>query len=220
VKGRRRSRVQRAAPGQLPPQTETLPVDPPDRTPPKSTTETTPPAETRQWDPLPAIGKSLGRFAAGKLAGFLASLFLLPIVVAASRATNGSIHLVLGLCVFSVFMALAQSAGALFASRGKSAVTPLALTFKYWFVLPLLALWPLLSAAGIADGDKQPMLTGVAIGLAVILTLWLGWAVIARRQPSLKYHPGRLKGLRWYVRLTMNAGGLIGGLAAIGLVNR
>jgi hypothetical protein len=177
-------------------------------------------AETTQWDPLPAIGKSLARFAAGKVVGFLAGLLLLPIVVAATRATNGSLHLVFGLCVVSMFMALAQAAGALFAARGKSAVGPLALTFKYWFVLPLLALWPLLGLAGIADDDKQPMLTGVAIGVTLILTLWLAWGLIARRRPHLKYHPARLKGLHWYLRLTMNVGGLIGGLAAIGIVNR
>jgi hypothetical protein len=116
-------------------------------------------------------------------------------------------------------MAFAQSAGAVFASRGTSAAAPLALTVKYWFVLPLLALWPLLSVAGIADGDKQPMLTGAAIGVVAVLMLWLGWALIARRRPGLKYHPGRLKGQRWYLRLTMNAGGLIGGLLAIGIVH-
>jgi hypothetical protein len=127
---------------------------------------------------------------------------------------------VLGLCVVSVFMALAQSAGALFASRGKSAVTPLALTIKFWFLIPLLTLWPLLSLAGISDDDKQPMLTGAAIGLVVVLALWLGWAQIARRRPSLKYQPGHLIGWPWYLRLTMNAGGLIGGLVAIGIIDR
>ena len=125
-----------------------------------------------------------------------------------------------GLCVISLFMALAQSAGALFASRGTSALVPLALTAKFWFLLPLIALWPLLSVAGVGDDDKQPMLTGAMIGVLVILALWVGWALIARRQPRLKYQPGRLVGRRWYLRLTMNAGGLIGGLAAIGIVNR
>lgn len=112
-----------------------------------------------------------------------------------------------------------QSAGALFASRGSSAVVPLALTVKFWALLPMLLLWPLLSVAGISNDDKQPMLTGVAIGVIVVLALWLGWALIARRRLSLKYHPGRLKGRQWYLRLTMNAGGLIGGLTAIGIVN-
>ena len=176
--------------------------------------------ETQQWNPLPAIGRFLARFAVRKLVGFVVGLVLLPIMVAATRATNGWIHLVLGLGVFSVFMALAQSAGALLASRGKSAVAPLALTSKFWFVIPLLALWPVLSAAGISDEDKQPMLTGVAAGVVVVMVLWIGWGLIARRRPGLKYHPGRLKGWQWYLRLTTNAGGLIGGLAAIGIVNR
>jgi hypothetical protein len=192
-------------------------VEPPTPTPTTSPTSTTSP---KQWNPLPTIGKFLARFAAGKLAGFLAGLVLLPIVLTATRATNGWIHLVLGLCVCSVFMALAQSAGALLASRGKSAVAPLALTAKLWFVIPFLALWPVLSAAGISDDDKQPMLTGVAAGLVVVILLWAGWGLIARRRPGLKYDPGQLKGWQWYLRLTMNAGGLIGGLAAIGIVNR
>jgi hypothetical protein len=181
---------------------------------------TTPPVEAQQWNPLPAITKLLARFAVRKLVGSLAALLLLPIVVAAARATNGWIHLVLGLCVFSVVMALSQSAGALLASRGKSAVVPLALTSKFWLVIPFLALWPLLSVAGISDHDKQPMLTGVAVGLATVMALWTGWGVIARRWPGLKYHPGRLLGWQWYLRLTMNAGGLIGGLVAIGILNR
>jgi hypothetical protein len=99
-------------------------------------------------------------------------------------------------------------------------VAPLALTSKFWFVIPLLALWPVLSAAGISDEDKQPMLTGVAAGVVVVMVVWIGWGLIARRWPGLKYHPGRLKGWQWYLRLTTNAGGLIGGLAAIGIVNR
>jgi hypothetical protein len=177
------------------------------------------PEETRRWDPLPAIGKFLARFLAGKVASILAGLLLLPIVVAAARATHGWVHLVLGLCVFSGFMALMQTAGAYVASRGRSAAAPLAMTFKYWFVVPLFALWPLLSAAGIADRDKQPMLTGVAIGVVLVLTLWVGWALIGNRWPGLKYHPGVLRGGQWYLRLTLNAGGLIGGLAAIGITH-
>jgi hypothetical protein len=172
-----------------------------------------------QWDPLPAIGRSAVRFTAGKLAGFLAGLVVLPVVVAATRATRGWEHLLLGLGVCCVFMALAQSAGAVLASRGTSAVAPLALTVKFWFVVPLLALWPVLGVAGIADADKQPMLTGVAAGVVSVLALWVAWALIARRWPGMKYHPGGLRGRRWYLRLTMNAGGLIGGLAAIGLVH-
>jgi hypothetical protein len=178
------------------------------------------PGEARRWDPLPAIGKFVARFTAGKVAGFLGSLVVLPIVVAAARATHGWVHLFLGLGVCSAFMALAQSAGALVASRGTSAAAPLALTFKYWFVLPLFALWPLLGLAGIADDDRQPMLSGVAVGVVVVLALWVIWALIANRRPGLEYHPGGLKGRRWYLRVTMNAGGLIGGLAAIGVIKR
>lgn len=178
------------------------------------------PVRTQQWDPLPSIGRFIARFAAGRLVGFLAGLFLLPILVAAARATNGWPHLVLGLCVFSVFMGLSQSAGALLASRGRAAVAPLALTAKFWLVLPFLALWPLLSAAGISDDDKQPMLTGVAAGLAVVVVAWTGWFLVAHRMHALTYHPGRLKGWQWYLRLTMHAGGLLGGLAAIGIANR
>ena len=180
---------------------------------------TTPSAQTQDWNPLPAIGKFLARFVAGKLVGFVAGLLLLPIVVAAARATNGWIHLVLGLCVFSLVMALGQAAGALLASRGKSAVVPLALTSKFWLVIPLLGLWPLLSVAGVSDDDKQPLLSGAAAGLVTVLVLWLGWGLIARRWPGLKYQPGRLKGWQWYLRLSMNAGGLIGALAVIGIVN-
>lgn len=171
------------------------------------------------WNPLPAIVKFLARFAAGRLVGVLATLLLLPIVVAAARATNGWIHLVLGLCVFAVVMALGQSAGALLASRGKSAVVPLLLTSKFWLLMPFLALWPLLSVAGISDDDKLPMLSGVAVGLAAVMVVWPGWGLVGRRWPGLKYHPGRLLGWQWYLRLTMNVGGLIGGLAAIGIVN-
>jgi hypothetical protein len=179
-----------------------------------------PSAETGSWDPLPAIGRFLARFTAGKLVGLLAGLLLLPIVVSAARATHGWPHLALGLCVCSAFMAVAQAAGAVFASRRGPAVAPLALTLKYWFVLPLLGLWPLLSVAGIADDDKQPMLTGVAIGVGVVLALWLSWALIGNRWPGWKYRPHVLRGWQWYLRLTMNAGGLIGGLAAIGIINR
>jgi hypothetical protein len=178
------------------------------------------PDQPRRWDPLPAIGRSVARFTAGRVAGFLGGLVVLPVVVAAARATHGWVHLVLGLGVCSAFMALAQSAGALLASRGTSAAAPLALTVKYWFVLPLFALWPLLGLAGIADDDKQPLLSGAAVGVVVVLALWVIWALIANRRPGLRYHPGGLKGRRWYLRVTMNAGGLIGGLAAIGLINR
>ena len=74
-------------------------------------------------------------------------------------------------------------------------------------------------SAGIADDDKQPMLTGVAAGAATVMALWVGWALVARWRPGLRYHPGHLVGWQWYSRLTMNVGGLLGGLVAIGIVH-
>ncbi|MET7809729.1 hypothetical protein ABZT26_02580 [Streptomyces sp. NPDC005395] len=147
------------------------------------------------------------------------NLILLPIVIAAARATHGWVHLVFGLLAVSVFMALAQSVGAFLAGRGKSAMVPVALTAKFWLFIPVLTLWPLLDLAGVSDHDKQPMMAGVLLGLVVNMVIWFGWALIARRYEGIKYHPGRLKGWRWYLRLSANIAGLIGGLVGIGLAN-
>ncbi|MFI1408782.1 hypothetical protein ACH4Y0_02405 [Streptomyces sp. NPDC020707] len=176
--------------------------------------------ETQEWDPLPAIGKFSAKTAVRSTVSFVVlHLILLPIVVAAAHATDGYVHLVLGLVAVSMFMAIAQSAGALLARHGKSATVPLALTAKIWLVVPVLALWPLLDLAGVSDDDRQPMMAGVALGLVFNMAIWVGWALIARRYPGIKYHPGRLKRKRWYLRVTLNIAGLIGGLAWIGLRN-
>jgi hypothetical protein len=176
--------------------------------------------DTPEWDPLPAIGKSAVKFVAGKVAGLLASLLLLPVGVAAARATGGWVHLLLGLGVFCLLMALAQAGGALLAARGWSAAGPLVLIAKVWVIIAIVAIWPLLSLAGVSDQDKQPMLSGVAAGAAFVLVLWLGWGLAGRLRPGLKYDPAYLRGWQWYLRLSMNLGGLVGGLAAIGIVHR
>jgi hypothetical protein len=180
---------------------------------------TTSSAETQQWNPLPAIGKFLAKVVVRKVVSAVAGVLLLPIVISAARATNGRIHLVLGLLVVSIFMAIAQSVGALLVVRGERAIAPLALTAKYWLFLPIFALWPLLSLAGISDDNKWSMVLGVLIGIMFAIAVWTGWGLIGRRHPSLKYQPGRLKGWRWYLRLSMNFAGLIGGLAGIGVMN-
>ncbi|MZD58718.1 hypothetical protein [Streptomyces sp. SID5606] len=176
--------------------------------------------EAREWDPTPALLKYGLKWAVTKaVTSIVLYLVLLPIVIAASRATHGWVHLVLGLLVASVFMALAQSVGAFLAGRGKSATVLVVLTAKFWLFAAVLALWPLLDLAGVSDDDKLSMMSGVLVGLAVILVIWVGWALIARRYEDIKHHPGHLKGWRWYLRLSMNVAGLIGGLVGIGLAN-
>ncbi|MEU2787321.1 MULTISPECIES: hypothetical protein [Streptomyces] len=176
--------------------------------------------ETREWDPLPAIAKFSAVTAVRGTASWIAlNVILLPMVIAAAQATHGYVHLVLGLVTVSMFMAIMQSVGAVLAGRGKSATVPLALTAKIWLILPVLVLWPLLDLAGVSDDDKRPMITGVLLGLVFNMAIWVGWALIARRRPGIKYHPGRLKRWRWYLRVSMNIAGVIGGLAGIGLRN-
>ncbi|MER6496102.1 hypothetical protein [Streptomyces griseorubiginosus] len=175
--------------------------------------------ETQQWNPLPAIGKFTAKAAVRAAVSRAVLAVLLVLAVAATRATHGWIHLVLGLVVVSTFMAIAQSAGALLAARRKQALVPLAFTAKYWLLLPMLMLWPMLSLAGISDDDKQPMLLGVLVGIIAVYALWSCWGLLVRRRPAFKYHPARLKGWQWYLRISTNIGGLIGGFAGIGIVN-
>ncbi|MGW4007987.1 hypothetical protein [Streptomyces sp. NPDC004763] len=111
-------------------------------------------------------------------------------------------------------MALAQSVGALLALHWPSGVIPLVMAGGCW-----LFLWPLLDVVGVSVDDRLPLGAGVLAGIVVSMVIWISWGLLARRFERIKYHPGRLKGRRWYVRLSLHVAAWIGGLVGIGLAN-
>lgn len=172
-------------------------------------------AGAQEWNPLPALLKfSVKTVITRAVFWVVLHLIMLPIAIAAARATHGWVHLVFSLLTMSVFMALAQSVGALLALHWPSGVIPLVMAGACW-----LFLWPLLDVVGVSDDDKLSLATGVLAGIVVSVVIWISWGLLARRFERIKYHPGRLKGWRWYARLSLHVAGWIGGLVGIGLAN-
>ena len=175
------------------------------------------PSPTPAPSPLPVLRKVANGWAQDKVTKGIdwVLVALLGASVLAARATDGALRLAFGVLVFAAFVGVGQVLGARLADRSARKGFGFFLSGKWWFIALLVVLPTVLGLAGIAYDQALRMLVGAAIGLGAVVTVWLGWLLVARRRPDLLYLPETPP--LWWLRGTSHAGALLGVIIALAL---